>query len=92
MPAPRVTCPECGKQQLLPLPGAGGRRWCSATYCRGKLDEALHGALMREIQDQAVRIGLDAAAEMLNKMALAPPQALASGPGSDSAGLNKKED
>lgn len=75
MPAPRVTCPACGKRQPLPLPGAGGRRWCSATYCDGKLDEALHGALMREIQDQAVRIGLDAAAEMLNKMVPVMPMA-----------------
>jgi hypothetical protein len=81
VPAPRVTCPKCGKQQALPLPGAGGRRWCSATWCEGKLDEALHGAAMRELQDQAERIGIEAAAEMLRA---------ASSAGSAGAMLNKK--
>lgn len=65
MPAPRVTCQVCKLVQPLPLPGAGGRRWCAATYCEGKLDEALHGRAMLELQEQAERIGVEAAASLL---------------------------
>jgi CelD/BcsL family acetyltransferase involved in cellulose biosynthesis len=71
VPAPRVTCPRCGKQQALPLPGAGGRRWCNATYCDGKLDEALHGAAMRALVQQAEQLGIEEATALLRDQAKA---------------------
>jgi hypothetical protein len=84
MAAPTVTCPKCGRVQVLPLPGAMGRRWCAATYCEGLLDDVVRGAAMRELLEQAERIGVDAAIAMLGGAALG-------GAGSAATVASKKE-